>query len=227
MTVRGSHLKNPLHDQLAQYAARFAQPVFFGDWPDTVGQRISANGAGCFVRLREKIVGITCQHVLAGYRRHRTAGSAAAFQFGPVRLDPEKHLISESQVLDLATFDMSSFRDGPQQVESSICIHPVTWPPADVTRDDVLAFALNAVDAHGPHHIMTRLVLDECDVAVADGLQLGPIGGLSGGPVFAWRQGLILLAELVGIVSEYVTDWGLLRVSRLACVGPEGRIELG
>ena len=40
------------------------------------------------------LIGVTCHHVLEGYRRKRRLGPAV-FQLGPIRLDPEAHLLSE------------------------------------------------------------------------------------------------------------------------------------
>lgn len=156
-------------------------------------------------------MGITCHHVLKGFRERRLHGPAV-FQFGPIRVDPELHLISESSGLDLATVDFTAYLDASYNgVPRAICVEPFRWPPAEVDREDVLALAgfpgvwrdqvdinhlrfysfssgATPVESSGDKHLVTRIKIEECVVDLRDGLVLGSLGGLSGGPVFAWRK---------------------------------------
>jgi hypothetical protein len=231
-------------DALRKYAVRLAQPVFFGESPRNTYSADLLNGSGCFVLLGQRLVGVTCHHVLEGFRRKRQQ-ITTVFQFGPLRLDPEIHLLSESQNLDLATFDFTAFLDAPQNgVPRSACIEPRQWPPQEVTSDDVLALAgypgiwrdqvdhlrfysfshgATGVEGLGESHMVTRLRLDECiKTELATGLILGSIGGMSGGPVFAWRKTPILVADLVGFVTEYQEAFDLMYIRKACCVSIEG-----
>jgi hypothetical protein len=248
MEIQGPSLNNPAYDEMARYAVRLAHPVFWAD-PATAGDaRVCRSGSGCVVHLGDRTVGITCQHVIARYRELRAAGEAAAFQFGPIRLDPDQYLLAESSALDLATLDMTPFYDIPGGMSAATCIHPARWPPGDLVDSDVLAFAgfpgvwreqldegylrfysfssgASSVESISPDRFFTRLALESCVAAVAQGLVVGSIRGLSGGPVFVWRTGTVAFAEFVGIASQYVEDWDVLRISRVNCIAPDGMIR--
>ncbi len=237
-------------DELRAYAVRLAQPVFFGESPNNTYAAALSSGSGCFVLLGERMVGVTCHHVLSGFRAKR-AVIPAVFQFGPIRVDPERHLISESHALDLATFDFTQYLDAEHNgVPRPSCIEPRQWPPGDVSEEDVLALAgypgiwrdqvdLNhlrfysfshgatGVDARGDTHLVTQLRLDDCMNQINEGLVLGSIGGMSGGPVFAWRKTPILIAELVGFITEYQESFDLMYIRKASCLSVEGRIMAG
>jgi hypothetical protein len=53
-------------------------------------------------------------------------------------------------------------------------------------------------------------------------LDLRPLGGLSGGPVFVWRRGVIARAELIGFIKEYQENLDLLYVRRANCITVDG-----
>lgn len=235
-------------DALRKYAVRLAQPVFFGESPRNTYSADLLNGSGCFVLLSGRLIGVTCHHVLEGFRRKRQQ-IPTIFQFGPIRIDPELHLLSESRELDLATFDFTTFLDAGQNgVPRAACIEPREWPPREVTAEDVLALAgypgiwrdqvdldhlrfysfshgASGVEALGDSHLVTRLRIDECiNTEMADGLILGSIGGLSGGPVFAWRKTPLLVADLVGFVTEYQESLDLMYIRKARCISAQGLI---
>ena len=225
---------NPFFDELANYPIRFSTPVFFGDSPYSSFSVPLNNGTGTLLKLRNKYLGVTCEHVLRAYRQIRRAQTV--FQFGAVILDPNEHLISESREHDVAVLDLSSFVGK----ESGLCpanfVEPRTWPPRSVSCKDVVglcgfpgvwreqlnlghlrfySFSSGAAEVYsvGQHHLMTRVDIDKCKVEVKEGLVLGSLGGLSGGPVFAWRKGAVLTSELVGFVHEYNEQYDLMRVT--------------
>jgi hypothetical protein len=234
-------------EQLRRYAVRLAQPVFFGESPRNTYAAALENGSGCFVLLGKRLLGVTCYHVLHGFRQKRRL-VPSVFQFGPIRLDPEQYLLSESPALDLATLDLTDYLDVVgNRVPRSLCIEPRRWPPDEIERDEVLTLAgfpgiwrsqmdldhvrfysfshgATGVHAVGETHLVTRIEIDECIADFNSGLVLGSLGGLSGGPVFVWRKTPILIAELVGFIMEYQETLDLLYIRKAACVSAAGHV---
>ena len=81
-----------------------------------------------------------------------------------------------------------------------------------------------AVASLGESHLQTRLDLSESISVLRDGLVLGDLGGLSGGPVMVWRTGPVLHAELVGVAVEYQESLDLLYVRRATCLDRNGSL---
>ena len=67
--------------------------------------------------------------------------------------------------------------------------------------------------------------MEECSVQINHGLVLGSLGGMSGGPVFAWRIKPILRAELVGFIYEYHEGFDLLGIRDAAALKRDGSLE--
>jgi hypothetical protein len=169
-------------EELKRYAVHLAQPVFFGDSPRHSYSAGLSSASGCFVLLGQKVVGVTCQHVLDAYRR-RTKSGPTIFQFGPVRFDPELRVIGESLSLDPVTFDMTEYLDAAHNgIERAKCIEPTRWPPGEIDGEDVLALAgfpgiwrsqvdvdhlrfysfssgATGVEARGESHLVTRILI--------------------------------------------------------------------
>jgi len=244
---QGLNLPNALFDQLARYPGRFAQPVFFAD-PAAEGHAAFKNGSGFFVSLPERTVAVTCHHVLADYRNKRGPFLSASFQFGGVRFEPEGRLVAESKQLDLAILDVTSLVSAPDGIDPAWCIVPSTWPPGEVSTDDILALAgfpgigrqhftpdyfrfhlLSAgtteVASLGSAHVVTRLELEKCISSGVLPEVTEDLGGMSGGPVFVWRKGSLVTAELIGAIYEYQPTLDLLYVRRLSCIRPDGILE--
>ena len=191
---------------------------------------------------------MTCHHVLKAFRGGRPLGGQGFFQFGPIRFDPENHLLSEDESADLATFDLTQYLDLPGNgIERAKCIEPTAWPPRQVESDDVLALAgfpgiwrnqidvghlqfysfssgATGVDARGDRHLVTRIQIQQCLVDINRGLVTGSLGGLSGGPVFAWRKSPVLFAELVGFIIEYQEALDLMYIRRASCMNEAGQL---
>jgi hypothetical protein len=244
---QGLNLANPLFDQLARYPGRFAQPVFFAD-PAAEGHAAFKNGSGFVVRLPERTVAVTCHHVLADYRTRRGPSPSPSFRFGRAVFEPEERVVAESSDLDLAILDVTSLMDLPGGIDSASCVTPSTWPPADVSPDDVVALAgfpgigrqqitpdyfrfhllsagTSEVASLGAAHLVTRLELEKCISSGVLPQVTEHLGGMSGGPVFVWRKSLLVTAELIGAIYEYQASLDLLYVRRLSCLRSDGTLE--
>jgi hypothetical protein len=233
------------YEELGRYPVRLALPVYFREARHPLEGGHWASASGCLLHLGQRTIGVTCRHVVEGYRECRGRSSTAVFRFGLAEFDPESYLVGESQRLDIATLDLTTFNGKPLDPASRI--NPVSWPPGEVCQDDILAFAgfpgiwreevgaehlrfysfssgATAVDSLADDHLYTRIKPDECVAPMGDRLEIKALGGLSGGPVFVWRTGVVLRAEFVGIVTEYQEAWDLLHVRRANCIRIDGTI---
>src|SRR5687767_6206284 len=92
---------------MARYPVPFAHPVFLGESPHFSEEASLASGTGVLLRLSTKLVGVTCEHVLAEFRNRRHVNPRVIFSFGRLLIDVERHLIDADSAIDLATFDLT------------------------------------------------------------------------------------------------------------------------
>src|SRR5687768_4773673 len=105
MHYEGPNFKDPFFEHMTRYPVRFAHPVFLGESPHSSQAASLASGTGVLMRLDTKLIGVTCEHVLAEYRIRRHVNSRTIFSFGRLIINPEGHLIDADSSIDLATFD--------------------------------------------------------------------------------------------------------------------------
>jgi len=72
------------------------------------------------------------------------------------------------------------------------------------------------------NQIVTTVKAEACIWQINHGKVLGSLGGLSGGPVFAWRKTPILIAELVGFIYEYQENLDLMLVRSAGVIREDG-----
>ena len=243
MEYQGQNLKNPFFDEMANYPRRFVLPILFADPSGKTN-----SGSGFLLRLRDRVFGLTCSHVIEKYRS-RVAESPIKFQFGGAVLDPRQCLVSESAKLDVAVLDLTASTGAGDGNPESACLTPAAWPPAELAADDVLAFAgfpgtgrerfeddyyrfqsfsagATSVETLNHTYLYTKVALSESLVAGGKPEVADNLAGISGGPVFAWRKGAVVTAELIGMAVRYVEEYDLLYVRRLNCLGPDGTLDL-
>jgi hypothetical protein len=191
---------------------------------------------------------VTCQHVLGGFRR--SAGSGDTFlQIDEALVDPGKHLVSESVELDLAVFDLTSFVGRLRHLTEAKFVSPTAWPPGPVSTDDVIcmagfpgvwreqlaagyfrfySFSSGAAEVVSvdDRQLVTTVQIQQCINQINHGLVFGSLGGLSGGPVFAWRQAPVLHAELVGFIYEYQANLDLMLVRLASVIRGDGTLAV-
>ena len=71
---------------------------------------------------------------------------------------------------------------------------------------------------------VVRLHAGKCVVTVDKGKVVDILGGLSGGPVFAWRNEVVLLPELVGFIYEYQSDLDRMFVRAAKVLNDDGTL---
>jgi hypothetical protein len=239
--------ENPRHEVLANYPISFCVPVFFGDFPASDGAAPVSNGSGCIVMLHGRAIGVTCYHVVEAYRGRRRHSPATHFNFGPFLLDPDEYLIDQDPVLDIVTLDLTEYVSSSRDLRGTSLIQPREWPPRSVSDTDVLCFAglpgvwresigsshlrfysfssgATGTDSVGDLHLITRIYMDDTLEVLREGLVVGSLGGMSGGPVFAWRRDPILHGEFVGIIKEYQETLDLLYIRRATCITAVGQL---
>jgi hypothetical protein len=238
-------LENYFYKELSRYAARFAKAVFLGQLPALSESPLMASATITLIKFDSLFIGVTCQHVLAHYRKMQETYSDIIFQIGQARFDPLKHLIQEDKERDLATFNLTSFVGNVKGIEQSNFIEPVIWPPGDVLEDDVICLAgfpgiwreqlalselrfysfssgATFVRAVSDERFVVRIEAEQHIVTVNKGKVLGFLGGLSGSPVFCWRKGDLLRAELVGVIYEYQETLDLMYARALKVLNRDG-----
>lgn len=237
---------NPFFDEMSKYPVRFAVPVFFGDPPNWSFAASLSNGTASLLRLGNRFLAITCHHVLEGFRK-RSATEATFFQLGYVRMVPDQYVIAESSELDLAVLDLTPFIGQTPYVTEAAFVSAPAWPPRAVTTDDVIcmagfpgvwrdqvdlghlrfySFSSGAAEVVSvrDQQIATTVQIQDCVTQINHGLVLGSLGGLSGGPVFAWRKVPVLYAELVGFIFEYQANLDLMLVRSATVIREDGTL---
>ncbi len=238
--------KNQFFDEISKYPVKFAKPVFFGESLFSSYSANLRNGTATFLRLQDRFIGVTCWHVLDEYRKIRQSKNIF-FQMGPIRIEPEKFIISEHRLLDLVIIDLTSFIGKTDDIAEADFIQPVIWPPREVSKEDVICLAgfpgiwreqkglghisffsfssgAGEVTSVRDDVIVTRIQIQDCITQINFGKVLGSIGGMSGGPVFAWRKTPILIAELVGFIYEYQENFDLMHVRAAKVIRDDGTI---
>ncbi len=100
------------------------------------GQYRARNGSAFFLDAGEGPFGVTADHVIAGWREDRAAGSVVALQLGdlPLELEGRNALIAAHAGIDIATFRIS--RDDARAIGKTILTGCQTaWPPPPPQRD--------------------------------------------------------------------------------------------
>lgn len=235
---------------LTNFPASFMEPVYIGDPPLQRVEPVCAMGTATLIHLNGRFFAITCHHVVQAFRE--LADQPRHMQIGEFPLDPDAQLVSESKSLDVAVIEIQPHQllEGSSGIglQREKFFGPRTWPPDQITEDEVISFAgfpgvwreqvgINRFEifmlshgAAGVHSIsgtkfVTRLELERCE-SLMSVKEITDLGGMSGGPVFRWRKG-DLEPQLVGIIYEYQEAYDLLFIRSTAVIRPDGTIDDG
>lgn len=234
--------------ELSRYAGRFARAVYVGTPPPFSEDSIKHNATMTLIRFPEILVGVTCHHVFSKYRKLKANEPSTIFQIGRMPFDPIHHLIAEDEKRDLATFNLTSFASEAHDLGRPSFIEPHHWPPRVVSERDVVCLAgfpgiwrdeLNPhelrfhwfssgatfVESSSGERFVVGVHTGDPVVTVNKDRTLGNLGGLSGGPVFCWRNELVLHAELVGFISDYEHDWDRMIVRTARILNSDGTFQ--
>jgi hypothetical protein len=228
-----------------QFPLLFAKAVFFGAEPTTRDIPNLANGTVSLVKLDGHYLGVTCKHVLDAYRVavDRETGRTV-FQIGGCIIDPLPNLVSESSAYDLVSISLDGYI-GKQDLRASDFTEPPTWPPGDIEVGSFVtfggfpgewrsqaesrevefgSFSSGGSEVHSVHedYFYARIEMELCVDLLTDNKAVPNLGGLSGGPVFAWRA---LYCELVGFMQEYSQDYDLLYIRKAGVMNADGTFK--
>ncbi len=224
--------------EMAKYPVRFCKPAHFGKRPVKDHQVKVNHGTVTFLELDGRPLAVTCSHVLDAYREISNECDTI-FQIGATVFNPLERIIYESKELDLVSIDLQNIKKenliNGQEVGSCFFVPPY-WPPNEITRGDFVAFAgfpgrwrnyLSwyeiSFDSFSSGACLVASVQEDYFVCQFEreywvesfntygrnGMELDDIRGLSGGPVFIYRE---LYWELVGIIYEFSSEFDLMYV---------------
>ena len=223
----------------------FAEALFFGDAPVSRDLPVLQNGTTSLVKLNGQYMAITCKHVIDAYRERLVRGGRTVFQIGELIVaDALSAIVGESAKYDLASISLDRYVS-MNRIEPSKFFEPTTWPPGEVEVGDFVAFAGfpgewrkqpeirdadfgafssggSEVHSLGDNYFYARIELDRCVHPLVPEFTMPALGGLSGGPVFIWRQ---LHAELVGFIQQYQDQFDLLYIRKASVMLADGTFE--
>jgi hypothetical protein len=236
-------------------ASRFVTRVTVGD-PHDAARVAGAEGAAeadggapvpstlhasmTLLRLPERRVGVTCQHVVQAYRERYAEDAGCAFLVGEVALDPEERLVDEERFLDLAVLDLDDVdpRGLAPAGGAAEFFGPPSWPLGSAEAGEWIALggyagarASRVIDA-GAENIA-------CEVAAAAGASrdgtpaavappgavpsdaLDRLGGLSGGVGLVERGAAI---HFVGVIFAVARSGAYLRLRPARFIRRDGTL---
>jgi len=242
--------KGPLGAEMCKFPLRFAKAALIGIRPIDDSPNL-CNGTVSLVDFGNGPKAITCFHVLAEYKKRKAENKNTIFQIGNVEVDVLNNIIDEDENLDLAIInlkaeDVSAITNG--DVIGSCFYQPTSWPPGEVKKGDSLAFGgfpglmrelesknevvfrswssgASLVEAVNDDYIVCqfeRVHWVKPDGMEAKGEDLHDLGGLSGAPVFIWRN---VHYEFVGIVYQFSSEYDLMRIRPTKFIRTDGTID--
>ena len=239
--------KESLSDQLIKYPLQFCVPCFFSIRPSKLYCPLVKSGTISLIKFDQLKLGVTCYHVVQGFRELKGKFPDALFQIGNFAFDLLANLIDESKDLDIATINLSNTDLEEISIGRRIAyFEPSTWPPGVLKRGDFVtlggfpriwrkqinnlevefeSFSLGATKVTDVSHKSIVCLLErEFWIHPAGherALRLVSFGGLSGGPAFIFRS---LVSEFVGIIYEYSENNEYFLLSRCSPIGKDGKI---
>jgi hypothetical protein len=133
-------------DYLIRYPLRYCAPIFTGILARDE-QRMLSTGTATLLKIGERALLVTDDHVLEHYIDEHEANPRVCFQVGARPFDPLEYLVDRNKQKDICTLDASSlvFED---ETRHSDRMPPLefyaasedAWPPAPVQMSDVVIF---------------------------------------------------------------------------------------
>jgi hypothetical protein len=206
---------------------------------------IMHSGTVCFVDTRERVLGITADHVYRQYLKDRERDQEFICQFGNLTIRPERRVIDRNSKHDLVTFDLPELAGGDRTYRPPV---GTSWPakrlvegnwtlhggyPAKLraTTETTAEFDFESIFAQ-VHQVTPRNVIMEVDYAdmfwpdAPEGREVNTDpAGKSGGPVY-WvdeTQEMTYLT-LVGFIIEYHENYSTMLARHADLIRPDGSI---
>lgn len=240
----GHLVKSGLIPTVEENAKRLTAPF---SWyaPELQGRsRTIGGGTVCFVNTGVRLLGLTAAHIHRACMTALECDPDLGCQIGGHSFQPSKHLIDIDHDLDLATYELSEIQVNAAGAD----VHaPSTWPPRLTDDDDLVLIGgwpwRSVVERIGSStHDFVFFIgrsagASESSLGMATfrstsipygTRSLSPdlnLGGMSGGPMYVLKQGLIARLELVGILFEYSPSPLELMLARpLSRIAADGKL---
>lgn len=239
-----------LGEKLAKFPLLFSTAAFFSRRPSEMRKGKIRNGSVTLVDLDTGPLAVTCQHVIACFRRMRKCSNKVLFQIGSVELDPLDQLVDEDRLIDLATIRLTPDQAKAIKSEGEIgsCIfQPNLWPSPQLKEEEFIAFGgfpgslrevvsfdeitfeswssgVSRVVSVSENQFVSAFDRDYWvkSFGAAHHMDFKALGGMSGGPVFINRG---LHWDFVGIVREYSASYDAVFFSSARALHADGTIK--
>lgn len=225
---------------LLNLAKSYTAPIFWSD----LNHPVMHSGTVVFLHTGERLVGVTAAHVFRSYARDFQAATASSAQIGNITLHGTKSLIDIDDKLDLAVLDVSEvFIGGTMAVPYTTAL----WPPAPAQVGEVVLLGgypavrrseschtvefqfwslLARASSSSAGHSGVLLNLEDSYAVMGSPIAVGTdLGGISGGPVFRYRDAGLQFLELVGFISECGRNWPIVFAPHAISVKRDGSID--
>ena len=144
----------PVGEALTRYPLYYAKAAFFGGRPPKTETTRVNNGTITFLQLENGVIGVTCAHVIQGFRQMQSDLGKALFQIGNVELDPLDQLIAEHKDFDLATISLSA-----NQLKLLLAEGEIGFPGALRERENFDELTFGTFSAAGISVVVTQRLL--------------------------------------------------------------------
>ena len=193
--------------------------------------RILHNGTICYIDTGARSIGVTANHVYRQYLQDLEKHGAAAIecQFASSTICPETRVVAQSEIWDLATFDIPEVFVGASARNPKTHHHPIQWPPRRSQKSEIVMYGgfpgtlreEKGSVAELPFQWVVGRVSDVTDQNIIleprfESMQWqgsetnDDPGGWSGGPVFRSVDGPIERLELIGFIYEFPMEKAVL-----------------
>lgn len=217
-----------LGTEMAKFPVRFCKPVYFGAPPSREHPGAVNNGTATLLNFRNKLLAITCHHVIDAYRRKLADNRNCFFAIANCHFNPLSQIVAEDDVADVAVIRITTTQATVITRNSNgigEAFFPLNaWPPDTVKVGDFVAYAGFPGDLRehisfdgltfGSYSSGACRVTDQhadyltCEFErenwVKNFSEREPesLGGLSGGPAFVIRHSTagIISYEFAGVI---------------------------
>lgn len=218
-------------------------------WWEQGRQAVVNSGSMCVMKTPEALIGITNNHVLKIYEKHKAERDDIFCQLGSAPFDPTANLIACSEYWDLATFRIPALT---LQHWLHRVFAPPSWPPAPITMADhcvyggypeyrrqvppgpdpstmTADFVSFRANPHGCSDTNVSFQIDTANLTwlpnVTDPLRGdADLSGMSGGPCFR-IIGAENRIEYAGVIYEGRWDIGIIFARQACLISANGQIS--
>ena len=229
-------------DQMEHQFFYYVRPVIFGDLPLKSLNPKLKNATITFIETKNKIFGITNQHVIGAYRKELRNKGDINFQISNLKIDIPNRIIDENEELDLATINIEESEKDFLKLSP---LYHKSWPVPIIKKNEFVftigypggfrsVNSLDRIDMPSGSLLMPVASVSENKFGIKfyrdkwikkykthDPSELRDWGGFSGGGVFRING---IYPELVGLNFEYQPNLDILYCLHSRLIYENGKI---